>query len=573
MPSIAFEGRPVPFEDDDTVGVALFRAGVRTFTRSIKHHRRRGLYCMTGDCANCLVTVDGAPGVRSCVTPAVDGMHVRREGGWPSVERDVVSVTDRLHALMPVGFYYKAFVRPRLAWPVAERVIRRATGVGTLSPNAAPTRRVETNLHVDVAVVGGGIAGLSAARAAAAAGGSVVVADERRIGAMLLPGPERDAVLALAGELEALPDVRLLERHTAVGVYEGPIVPLAGPDGIVRVHAGRVVVATGAIEAHPVFPGNDVPGVFLARGAARLAATFGVRPGERVVAVVESHDGLDQLRAIVAAGAAPVAVVTPLAVPDDLREAVPELLRDARIIGVSGRRALREVELRSPRGAHRIEADALVVGMGTVPRDDLLRMGAGLPVVGAGEVVRPGCTFEEAAELVGRGSERRRLGRSGRAGDRARRRAGDRARRLRLSVRGRLAARPRSRVGRGLAIGRDPEAVHDRDDGSVPGRALLAPPRGVLLARGRALGRAGAHDREAARSAGGTGGPRGRRARDRGEADGAARAAHRGGCRHRLVGVVEASVPVRRLDRGVPRRPRTHGPDGRRHAGEVPRRR
>jgi sarcosine oxidase, subunit alpha len=398
MPSIAFEGKRVPFEDGDTVGVALFRAGVRTFTRSIKHHRRRGLYCLTGDCANCLVTLDGAPGVRSCVAPASDGMRVRREGGWPSVERDVVSVTDRLHALMPVGFYYKTFVRPRVAWPIAERVIRRSTGVGTLSPDSAPAHRVERNVHADVAVIGAGIAGLTAARAAAASGRSVLVADERRAGDVLLPGPHRDAVRALAREIAALPTVTLLERHTAIGVYEGPIVPLAGPDGIVRVHAARIVVATGAVEAHPVFPGNDVPGVFLSRGAAGLAATFGVPPGERVVAVLESADALDQLRALMSAGVTPVAVVTPLAVPDDLRDAVPELLRDARIVAASGRRALRAVELQTPRGPRRIDTDALVVGMGTVPRDDLLRMGTGLAVAGAGEVVRPGCTFEEAAE-------------------------------------------------------------------------------------------------------------------------------------------------------------------------------
>ena len=30
---------------------------------------------------------------------------------------------------MPVGFYYKTFIRPRFAWEVAEKVIRRATGL------------------------------------------------------------------------------------------------------------------------------------------------------------------------------------------------------------------------------------------------------------------------------------------------------------------------------------------------------------------------------------------------------------------------------------------------------------
>jgi sarcosine oxidase subunit alpha len=119
MGTIDFEGRTVAIGDGDSVGSALFRAGVRTFTRSLKSHRRRGLYCVTGDCANCLVTVDGVPGERACVTDARDGMHVERETGWPSTEHDALAITDHLHWAMPVGFYYKTFIRPRRLWPPA----------------------------------------------------------------------------------------------------------------------------------------------------------------------------------------------------------------------------------------------------------------------------------------------------------------------------------------------------------------------------------------------------------------------------------------------------------------------
>ena len=404
MPSLRFEGRRVAYERGDSIASALFRAGVRTFTRSVKHHRRRGLYCLTGDCANCLVTVNGAPGVRSCMTEPADAMWVRREGGWPSVERDLLSVTDRMHALMPVGFYYKAFVRPRIAWPIAERVIRRATGVGTLPTDPRPEIGFARTLHADVAIIGAGVAGLSAAHAAADAGDRVVVADERRLADALLPGGRREAVLALAASLPA--SVTLLERHQAVGVYEGPLVPLVGPDALVRVHAERVVVATGAIDTHPVFPGNDVPGVFLARAAARLAATHGIPPGERIVAVAESRDGLEQVRALAAAGVRPVALVTSLDLREELAAVAETMIPAGRVVRVDGRRGVTGVEIVSDLGSRRIDADALVVGLGAVPRDDLLRMSAGLPVVGAGEAVRPGCAFDEAADsgsAAGRG--------------------------------------------------------------------------------------------------------------------------------------------------------------------------
>ena len=66
----------------DTVASALYRAGVRTFSRSLKYHRRRGLYCGTGDCPNCLMTVDGLPAVHACTT------HVRARACASSARAD-----------------------------------------------------------------------------------------------------------------------------------------------------------------------------------------------------------------------------------------------------------------------------------------------------------------------------------------------------------------------------------------------------------------------------------------------------------------------------------------------------
>jgi len=405
MASIDFEGRRLPFDDGDTVAAALLRSGVRTFTRSIKHHRRRGPYCLTGDCASCLLTIDDAPGARSCVVQARDGMRVRREGGWPSTDRDALGVLDRAHVLIPVGFYYKTFVRPRGAWPIAERVIRRFTGVGTLPLDPAPTPRDARDAHADVVVVGAGVAGLSAGVAAAADGARVIVVDELSVGDRLLPGAHRDGVTALRDEARR-GGVQVLERRTAIGVYEGPIVPVAGEGELIRAHADRVIVATGAVEAHPVFPGNDLPGVVLARGAGLLAARHRVRPGERVVVAIGSPDAFEQVRAMNRVGVRPV-VVTSLEVPADVRDAATAVLPGARIVAAEGRRSIGGVVLDTPTGRRRLACDGLVVGLGTVPRDGLLRMAAGLAASGAGEVIAPGCSFDDAAAsgaAAGRGS-------------------------------------------------------------------------------------------------------------------------------------------------------------------------
>ncbi len=157
MAEFDFEGKRVAFRDGDTIAAALYRAGVRTFTRSLKYHRRRGLYCLTGDCPNCIVTVDGMPGVRACCTDAHEEQTIARHSGWPSTEHDLLSLTDRAHALMPVGFYYKTFIRPRFAWELAEKVIRRHTGLGDLPSDRRSTtpEKDVRHAHANVVVIGG----------------------------------------------------------------------------------------------------------------------------------------------------------------------------------------------------------------------------------------------------------------------------------------------------------------------------------------------------------------------------------------------------------------------------------
>jgi sarcosine oxidase, subunit alpha len=377
--SLDFEGRPVPIEDGDSVASAVHRDGVRTWNRSLKYHRRRGLYCLTGDCPNCLVNVDGEPGVRACVTEARDGARVRRETGWPGPERDLLSITDRLHWLMPVGFYYKAFVRPRFAWELAERFIRRATGVGRL-PAGRPVRSTRRrHARCDVLVIGGGVAGLAAAASAAEAGHRVIVADEGALGWALAPGPALDRVAALADEIRALPDVEILERHTAIGLYEGPSVPLLAPDELVEVEAGRVVVATGAVEAHAVFPGNDLPGVWLGRGAARMAGAHGVAPGGRALVVAETAEADGHAQVLRDHGVDVTSV-------------------RGRVLEARGKDRVTSVTVETPEGRRAFACDALVLSVGFAPRDALLRMAATGEATGAGDVVWPGCSLEEAFE-------------------------------------------------------------------------------------------------------------------------------------------------------------------------------
>ena len=50
--SFSFDGKQVVGLEGDTIGSALFAGGQRTFSRSFKYHRRRGLFCCAGQCPN-----------------------------------------------------------------------------------------------------------------------------------------------------------------------------------------------------------------------------------------------------------------------------------------------------------------------------------------------------------------------------------------------------------------------------------------------------------------------------------------------------------------------------------------
>ena len=52
-----------------------------------------------------------------------------------SLDRDLMQVTDKLGGpFTPPGFYYKTFIRPRRLWPLYEKILRGAAGLGKLDP-------------------------------------------------------------------------------------------------------------------------------------------------------------------------------------------------------------------------------------------------------------------------------------------------------------------------------------------------------------------------------------------------------------------------------------------------------
>jgi predicted molibdopterin-dependent oxidoreductase YjgC len=75
----SFDGKDVVGYEGDTIVSALHALGIWTLSQSAVYHRPRGLFCAIGHCSSCLMTVDGVPNVRSCVTPIKEGMIVESQ--------------------------------------------------------------------------------------------------------------------------------------------------------------------------------------------------------------------------------------------------------------------------------------------------------------------------------------------------------------------------------------------------------------------------------------------------------------------------------------------------------------
>lgn len=149
----------------------------------------------------------------------------------------------------------------------------------------------------DLLVVGGGPAGLAAARTAADHGLSVVVVDERpTLGGQIYKQFGRGFVVGDESKLgrdyhagrkliEAahVPNATLLTGSAVVAIRDREVVVAPGEGPVFTVTAERILIAPGAHDRPVVFPGWTLPGVITAGAAQTLVKTQRVLPGERIV--------------------------------------------------------------------------------------------------------------------------------------------------------------------------------------------------------------------------------------------------------------------------------------------------
>lgn len=297
----SLDGERVEGRVGDSLAAAMLRAGVTTFTRSIKYHRPRGPFCLTGTCGQCLVRVDGVPSVPACRVGLGAGMECERQNAaLGSVDGDLMRAAD---FLFPKGLdHHHLMIQSRLLGKVTLEVARRLAGLGEVPdlPQGAIAADVRS---VDVAIVGAGPAGLSAARAALDAGAgalALIEGDSAAGGAVRwgLIGGDLVAARALGEELGE----RLWLRASLVALHaeEGDEAParllVRRACCSVLVKAKRVVLALGGASQPLPFPGGDRPGIYAARGLLALHERSGVRVGGEAPSLALVGEGEELVR-------------------------------------------------------------------------------------------------------------------------------------------------------------------------------------------------------------------------------------------------------------------------------------
>ena len=356
----------------ESVAAALLANGVDVFGRHPRDGSPQGLFCANGQCAQCMVLVDGVS-VKACMRTVRQGMRVSPLDGLPELP-----ASDAAFALGGV-----------------ERV------------------------EVPVLVVGGGPAGLAAAAQLGQLGVRTLLIDDKdRLGGKLVVQTHRffgsvDAVFAgsrgidiaqrLADEVAGHEAIDVWLESIALAVFgDGWVGVLRPGDRYVLVRPEVLVVATGARERSLTFRGNTLPGVYGAGAFQTLLNRDQVRIAERVFVVGGGNVGLITAYHALQAGVQVVGLVEVAARcggyrvhRDKLARAGVPIMTSHTVLSANGEERVESVSVARVDDAFRVVAgsersfacDAVLIAVGLESVDTFASKArdAGMRVVAAGD--------------------------------------------------------------------------------------------------------------------------------------------------------------------------------------------
>ena len=258
-------------------------------------------------------------------------------------------------------------------------------------------------LKTDIAVIGGGPAGLSAAIAAASAGAKVLLIDRNAsLGGQLVKQTHMffgsakqhasvrgfDIAKLLSEELNRYRDqIDIMTDSTALGLYEDGVLTVENRHRYVKIQPSAIIAATGAAEKYLPFPNNDLPGIYGAGAVQTLMNQYGVAPGKSAVMVGAGNIGLIVSYQLLQAGVKVKAVIDAapkiggyLVHAAKIRRAGVPIMTSTTVLHAHGKEELEKVTLAKldekwqpiPGSEFDIETDVLSIAVGLTPLAELL---------------------------------------------------------------------------------------------------------------------------------------------------------------------------------------------------------
>ena len=403
-----FNGKQYQGLQGDTLASALLANGVHMIGRSWKYHRPRGIISSGAEEPNAIFQLEKGkwtiPNARGTQVELYDDLDASSVNCWPSLDFDLLSINSKFSRLMPAGFYYKTFMWPKSMWLKYEHFIRKASGLGEAPTETDSDRYEHTHRHCDVLIVGGGVAGITAALNAGRSGARVILADEQpEMGGLTLGSKAQiDGIDATQwiehslNELSQMPEVTILPRSTVFGYHDQNFLTInqrvtdhlplhqrtASRERMWQVRAHQVVLATGAAERPMVFSNNDIPGIMLASAISTYINRYAVKAGNKAVVFTNNDSAYQTALDLKAAGSDVVAVVDarPVAsseIVETVRSAGIRVMNGCAVVNAGGKKHLKTVDIMS------LSDDAKSVSGNTTQLEcDLLAMSGGWsPVV------------------------------------------------------------------------------------------------------------------------------------------------------------------------------------------------
>jgi sarcosine oxidase subunit alpha len=123
--SFSFENKAYLGFAGDSIASALAANNQWLLSRSFKYHRPRGILTMAGQDANTLVQLPSNPNALADREAITDNLAVMGQNYSGSLRYDRGSLLGLFSRFLPVGFYYKAFFKPRGIWEKWAPLIRK----------------------------------------------------------------------------------------------------------------------------------------------------------------------------------------------------------------------------------------------------------------------------------------------------------------------------------------------------------------------------------------------------------------------------------------------------------------